>query len=52
MSSESARRPSAAPTPRRVQVTPEDVERYLDEDQAREALDERRLRDEQPPHHN
>ncbi|WP_197499417.1 hypothetical protein [Mycobacterium sp. 1245852.3] len=52
MSSESARRPPAAPTPPRGQVTPEDVERYADEDQAREALDERRLRDEQPPHHH
>lgn len=52
MPSEPAHRPPAAPKPPRVQVTPEDVERYADEDQAREAADERRLRDEQPPHHH
>jgi hypothetical protein len=44
--------PSAAGKPRRVHVTPEDVERFGDEDQVREAWDERRLRDEQPPHHH
>lgn len=37
--------------PRRVQVTPEDLERFGDEEQMRAASDERRLRDEQPPHH-
>lgn len=44
--------PPAAPRPKRVRVTPEDVERFGDEEQMREASDERRLRDEQPPHHH
>ncbi|WP_165607947.1 hypothetical protein [Mycobacterium alsense] len=46
-----APRPRAAPKPRRVDVTPEDLERYRDEEQVRAALDESRLRDERPPHH-
>ena len=44
--------PSAAGKPRPVHVTPEDVERFGDEDQVREVSDERRLRDERPPHHH
>jgi hypothetical protein len=44
--------PPAAPKPKRVQVTPVDVERFSDEEQVREAWDERRLRDERPPHHH
>lgn len=51
MPSESAHRPPASHKPPTVQVTPDDAERYADEDQARDAWDERRLRDEQPPHH-
>jgi hypothetical protein len=43
--------PPAASRPKAVHVTPEDVERFGDEEQMREASDERRLRDEQPPHH-
>jgi hypothetical protein len=43
--------PPAAPKPPRVNVTPEDLDRFSDEDQARAAWDEGRLRDEQPPHH-
>ncbi|WP_197694778.1 hypothetical protein [Mycobacterium sp. 852002-51971_SCH5477799-a] len=43
--------PPAAPKPKRVHVTPEDLERFGDEEQMREASDDRRLRDEQPPHH-
>ncbi|WP_165606963.1 hypothetical protein [Mycobacterium mantenii] len=41
----------AAGKPPRERVTPEDLERFGDEEQAREAWDERRLRDERPPHH-
>jgi hypothetical protein len=41
----------AARKPRRPEVTSEDVERYGDEDQVRSAMEEGRLRDEQPPHH-
>lgn len=44
--------PPAAAKPPRVHVTPEDLERFGDEEQVREALDERRLRDDQPPHHH
>jgi hypothetical protein len=40
------------PTPPRAKVTPEDLERFGDEDQVRAEWDERRLRDEQPPHHH
>ncbi|WP_205878023.1 hypothetical protein [Mycobacterium camsae] len=47
--------PSHPPTtPRqrpRVHVTPEELERFGDEDQVRSVWDESRLRDEQPPHH-
>ncbi|WP_428899643.1 hypothetical protein [Mycobacterium sp. Lab-001] len=42
---------SDAPTPSSERVTPEDWERYGDEDQVRSAWDEGRLHDEQPPHH-
>jgi hypothetical protein len=34
-----------------VHVTPEDLERFGDEEQVRASWDEGRLRDEQPPHH-
>jgi hypothetical protein len=34
-----------------VHVTPEDLERFGDEEQMRTAWDEGQLRDEQPPHH-
>ena len=37
--------------PPRVHVTPEDLERFGDEEQVRAAWDEGRLREEQPPHH-
>ncbi|WP_197516980.1 MULTISPECIES: hypothetical protein [unclassified Mycobacterium] len=40
-----------APKPSREQLAPEDLERFGDEEQARAADDERRLRDERPPHH-
>ncbi|WP_172830438.1 hypothetical protein [Mycobacterium asiaticum] len=42
------------PDPKRppVQVTREDLERFGDEEQVREAYDEGRLRDERPPHHD
>jgi hypothetical protein len=43
--------PADAPNPPRVHLTPEDLERFSDEEQARTAWDEGRLRDEQPPHH-
>jgi hypothetical protein len=43
--------PPSAPKPPRVHVTPEDLERFGDEEQVRAAWDEGRLRDEQPPHH-
>ncbi|MCV7199319.1 hypothetical protein [Mycobacterium angelicum] len=42
---------AAAAKPPRPLVTPEDLERFGDEEQMREASDEGRLRDEQPPHH-
>jgi hypothetical protein len=42
----------ALPNPPRAKVTPEDLERFGDEDQVRAEWDERRLRDEQPPHHH
>ncbi|WP_197501099.1 hypothetical protein [Mycobacterium sp. E3251] len=46
-------RPSrAAPKPPRVRTTPEDLERFGDEEQMRSASDEARLRDERPPHHD
>lgn len=50
--------PDNIPTPRpeapkrpQVHVTSEDLARFSDEEQVREAWDEDRLRDEQPPHH-
>ncbi|WP_197509110.1 MULTISPECIES: hypothetical protein [unclassified Mycobacterium] len=43
--------PPAAPKPSRVRITPEDVERFGDEEQMRSASDEGRLREERPPHH-
>ncbi|WP_165609339.1 hypothetical protein [Mycobacterium alsense] len=46
-----APQPRATPKARQVDVTAEDLERYGDEEQVRAALDESRLRDEQPPHH-
>lgn len=49
MATEPQHPPPAAPKP--VHVTPEDLERFGDEEQVRAASDERRLRDEQPPHH-
>ncbi|WP_165762601.1 hypothetical protein [Mycolicibacterium vulneris] len=52
MSDEPSHPPRPAPKPKRVHVTPEDVERFGDEEQVRAAWDERRLRDEQPPHHH
>jgi hypothetical protein len=39
------------PKPQRVHATPEELERFGDEEQMRAARDEGRLRDEQPPHH-
>lgn len=48
---EAAPPPPSRPKPSRMRVTREDLARFGDEDQAREALDEDRLRDEQPPHH-
>ncbi|WP_172831251.1 hypothetical protein [Mycobacterium asiaticum] len=44
-------RAQRAPKPPRAPVTREDLERFGDEDQVREAFDEGRLRDERPPHH-
>lgn len=52
MPSDTAKPPPPVAKPPRVHVTPEDVERYADEEQVREASDERRLRDERPPHHH
>jgi hypothetical protein len=43
--------PPAGPKPPPVRLTPEDFERFDDEEQVRSAWDEGRLRDEQPPHH-
>ena len=43
--------PAAASKPLPVHITPEDLERFGDEEQVRAAWDEGRLRDEQPPHH-
>lgn len=51
MTSEPPHPPQAAPKPPRAHVTPEDLERFGDEEQVRAASDERRLRDELPPHH-
>jgi hypothetical protein len=43
--------PPAAPKPPPVQVTPEDLERFGDEDLMRQASNDDWLRDEAPPHH-
>ena len=43
--------PRAAPKPPRVHVTPEDLERFGDEDLMRQASNDDWLRDEAPPHH-
>jgi hypothetical protein len=43
--------PPAGSKPPRVHVTPEDLERFGDEEQVRAVWDEGRLRDEHPPHH-
>ncbi|WP_197515491.1 hypothetical protein [Mycobacterium sp. E1747] len=51
MPTEPPHRPPAAPKPRPVRLTPEELERFGDEEQMRAASDEGRLRDEQPPHH-
>lgn len=51
MPSEPPHPPRPAPKPPRMHVTPEDIERFGDEEQVREVWDEGRLRDEQPPHH-
>jgi len=49
MSAEHTRKPPAAPTP--PPVKPEDLGRFDDEDQLREASNDAWLRAEQPPHH-
>ncbi|WP_172831577.1 hypothetical protein [Mycobacterium asiaticum] len=51
MATEREKPPAAAAKQSRARVTREDLERFGDEDQVREAWDEGRLRDEQPPHH-
>ncbi|WP_197499177.1 MULTISPECIES: hypothetical protein [unclassified Mycobacterium] len=51
MPTEPPTRPPASPKPPRARVTPEDLERFGDEEQMRAASDEGRLRDERPPHH-
>jgi hypothetical protein len=43
--------PPAAPKPPRAHVTPEDLERFDDEDLMRRASNDDWLRDEAPPHH-
>ena len=43
--------PPAAVNPPGARVTPEEFERFGDEEQVRAAWDEVRLRAEQPPHH-
>jgi hypothetical protein len=40
-----------APKPPRVAITPEDLERFGDEDLMRRASNDDWLRDEAPPHH-
>jgi hypothetical protein len=44
--------PPAAPKQPRVHVTPEDLERFGDEDAMRRASNDDWLRDEAPPHHH
>lgn len=51
MPAESSTPPPSAPNRPRPRVTPEDFERFSDEEQMREASDEGRLWDERPPHH-
>ncbi|WP_166460386.1 hypothetical protein [Mycobacterium paragordonae] len=51
MPAEPPQPPAATPKRPRVHVTPEELERFGDEEQVRAAWDESRLRDEQPPHH-
>ena len=51
MPAEPPQPPAATPRRPRVHVTPEELERFGDEEQVRTAWDESRLRDEQPPHH-
>ncbi|BBY00718.1 hypothetical protein ACKUT9_27650 [Mycobacterium seoulense] len=51
MPAEPPRPTPAAPKPPTPRVTPEDLERFGDEEQMRAASDEGRLRDERPPHH-
>ena len=51
MPTEPAHPPPAPAKPPRVHVTPEDLERFGDEEQVRAAWDEGRLRYEHPPHH-
>ncbi len=43
--------PLAAPKPPPVNVTPEELERFRDEDLMRGASNDDWLRDEAPPHH-
>ena len=49
MPPEPTRKPPTAPTP--PTVTPEDLGRFDDEDQLREASNDAWLRAQQPPHH-
>ena len=43
--------PPAAPKPSRVHVTPEDLEKYGDEDAMRRESNDEWLREQAPPHH-
>ena len=43
--------PPPAPKPPRVHVTPEDLERFGDEDAMRRESNDEWLRDQAPPHH-
>jgi hypothetical protein len=43
--------PPAEPKPPRVHVTPEELDRFGDEDLMRRASNDDWLRDEAPPHH-
>ncbi|UXA04453.1 hypothetical protein KXD96_15625 [Mycobacterium sp. SMC-2] len=51
MPTEPSNPPPAAPKPAQARITPEDLERFGDEEQMRAASDEGRLHDERPPHH-
>ena len=44
--------PKAAPKPPRSHITPEDLERFGDEDLMRRTSNDDWLRDEAPPHHD